>query len=111
MVGQLARELLQAAKEHVRTDGSPCGESERRRADVGRQLDGRRPRLLPRLDFEAPPIGRDAHVQVELAHHLGRQRDVRPLVELALDLDDGPFARKRREQQQPGDPLRERARE
>ncbi len=111
MVGQLSGELVQAAKEHVRRMDRGDGEAERGRADVGRKLDGRRPCLLSRFDLEPAPIRRHAHLQVEGAHHRDGERDVRALVELAFDFDDGRLRRKRREQQQAGDPLREHPRD
>ena len=65
------------------------GEAERRRADVRRQDDLRRLRLLAGLDLEPAPVVGDPDLEPEVAHHPHGQLDVGLLVEDAVDLDDG----------------------
>ncbi len=84
------------------------GEPERRRADVRRQDDLRRLRLLAGLDLEAPPVVGDPDLQAEVPHHPHGQLDVGLLVEDPVDLDDRRPRGEGRQQQQPGDPLRQR---
>ena len=84
------------------------GEAERRRADVRRQDDLRRRRLLAGLDLEAAPVVGDPDLEPEVAHHPHGQLDVGLLVEDAVDLDDGRPRGERRQQEQAGDPLRQR---
>ncbi len=109
VIGELAGQLLQPAKQHVGGVDRGNGQPERGGADVRRKLDRRRAGALTGLDFEPAVVGRDVHVQIEGAHHLDREPDIGALVEFAFDLDDRALLRERREQQQAGDPLRQRS--
>ncbi len=111
VVGRSAVQRGDAAQQDVGRVERGGGDGEGRGADVRRQGDVPRPSALSGLDGEAPPVLRHLHPQPELPHHRHGEFEVGALVQLALDLDDRRPLGERRQQDQPGDPLRERARD